>query len=80
MSARTYRPDDSNMGARVFWLEQVSEAANVLSRSRVPNQFSGKKVPQKFRLNLNHPLCADLRSILTRLMPGRTSGAELKLF
>ena len=47
MSARTYRPDDSNMGARVFWLEQVSEAAKVLSRSRVPNQFSGNKGASK---------------------------------
>ena len=47
MSARTYRPDDPNMGARVLWLEQVSEAAKVLSRSRVPNQFSGNKGASK---------------------------------
>src|SRR6516162_7559616 len=47
MSAPTYRPDDPNMGARVFWLEQVSEAAKVLSRSQVPNQFSGNTVASK---------------------------------
>ena len=47
MSAPTYRPDDPNMGARVFWLEQVSEAAKVLSRSQVPNQFSGNKGASK---------------------------------
>jgi hypothetical protein len=34
-------PNEPNIGARVFWLEQVSEAAKVLSRSQVPNQFSG---------------------------------------
>jgi len=41
MSAPTYRADDLNTGAGVFWLEQVSEAANVLSKSQAANQFSG---------------------------------------
>jgi hypothetical protein len=41
MSAPTYRADDLNTRARVFWLEQVSEAANVLSESQAANQFSG---------------------------------------
>src|SRR5215472_14188902 len=41
MSAPTDRPDDSNMGPRAFWLEQVSEAASVLSSNRVSNQFRG---------------------------------------
>jgi hypothetical protein len=34
-------PNEPNIGARVFWLEQVSETAKLLSRSQVPNQFSG---------------------------------------
>jgi hypothetical protein len=44
MSAQTDRPDDSNMGARVFWLGRVSEAAtalSTLSSRRVPNPLSG---------------------------------------
>jgi hypothetical protein len=40
MSAQTDRPDDSNMGARVFWLGRVSEAATALS-TQVPNPLSG---------------------------------------
>jgi hypothetical protein len=44
MSAQTDRPDDSNMGARVFWLGRVSEAAtalSTLSSRQVPNPLSG---------------------------------------
>src|ERR1700730_19290428 len=41
MGAPTYRADDLNTGAGVFWLEQVSEAANVLSKSQAANQFRG---------------------------------------
>ena len=40
MSAQTDRPDDSNIGARVFWLGRVSEAATALS-TQVPNPLSG---------------------------------------
>jgi hypothetical protein len=47
MSAPTYRADDLNTGARVFWLEQVSEAANALSSSQAANQFSGNTVASK---------------------------------
>ena len=41
MNAPTDCPDDSKMGARVFWLGQVSEAATALSSRRVPNPLSG---------------------------------------
>ena len=50
MSAQTDRPDDSNMGARVFWLGRVSEAATALSSRRVPNPLSGTTDTSKISL------------------------------
>src|SRR5215472_16625298 len=51
MSAPTDRPDDSNISARVFWLEQVSEAASVLSSNQVSNQFTSNQLSNQFRGN-----------------------------
>jgi hypothetical protein len=53
MSAQTDRPDDSNMGARVFWLGRVLEAAtalSTLSSRRVPNPLSGTTDTSKISL------------------------------
>ena len=53
MSAQTDRPDDSNMGARVFWLGRVLEAATALSTlsgRRVPNPLSGTTDTSKISL------------------------------
>jgi hypothetical protein len=53
MSAQTDRPDDSNMGARVFWLGRVLEAAtalSALSSRRVPNPLSGTTDTSKISL------------------------------
>jgi hypothetical protein len=50
MSAQTDCPDDSNMGARVFWLGRVSEAATALSSRRVPNPLSGTTDTSKISL------------------------------
>jgi hypothetical protein len=53
MSAQTDRPDDSNMGARVFWLGRVSEAAtdlSTLSSRRVPIPLSGTTDTSKISL------------------------------
>jgi hypothetical protein len=51
MSAPTDRPDDSNMSARAFWLEQVSEAASVLSSNQASNQFISNELSNQFRGN-----------------------------
>jgi hypothetical protein len=51
MSAPTDRPDDSNISARAFWLEQVSEAASVLSSNQVSNQFTSNQLSNQFRGN-----------------------------
>jgi hypothetical protein len=51
MSAPTDRPDDSNMSARAFWLEQVSEAASVLSSNQASNQFTSNELSNQFRGN-----------------------------
>ena len=48
MSAPTDRPDDSNMSARVFWPEQVSEAASVLSSNQVSNQFTSNQLSNSY--------------------------------
>jgi hypothetical protein len=53
MSAQTDRPDDSNMGARVFWLGRVSEAAtdlSTLSSRRVPIPLSDTTDTSKISL------------------------------
>jgi hypothetical protein len=53
MSAQTDRPDDSNMGAGVFWLGRVSEAATALatlSSRRVPDPLSGTTDTSKISL------------------------------
>jgi hypothetical protein len=53
MSAKTDRLDDSNMGARVFWLGRVSEATtalSTLSSRRVPNPLSGTTDTSKISL------------------------------
>ena len=41
----------SNMSARAFWLEQVSEAASVLSSNQVSNQFTSNQLSNQFRGN-----------------------------
>jgi hypothetical protein len=61
MSAQTDRPDDSNMGARVFWLGRVLEAATALSTlsgRRVPNPLSGTTDTSKISLGPTSELSA----------------------
>src|SRR5262249_33712640 len=45
--APTDRPDDPNLGARAFWLRQVSEAASALAAVQVPEQLCGSPRPAK---------------------------------
>jgi hypothetical protein len=63
-----------------FGLNKYQRQRRSYPEAKCPISLVATQLPQKFRLNLNYPLCTNLRSILTLLMHGRTSGAELKLF